>query len=189
VRLVYAQTDTGRAAAPFSSTKLHSDVWAGVPFDSIVIVLPVLGDIDNITIECHEMEAELEWQAMHAFSSYDAAGFEGKTTAYSGAAMQHGHLYLADVRLLHRTVRRRPHGVRLSIDFRLRYNDSLYRAMAPPVAGDGPDSFDSRVPFALWQQVGTETLLTLAHSVNDMTGTTTNSSPVNQNPYRLLPFA
>ena len=77
VRLVYGDVDEARARAPFSSTKLHSDVWAGVPPDAAVVVLPVLGDIDTLTIECFEMAREQELAAMRALGDYD----EGRAVA------------------------------------------------------------------------------------------------------------
>jgi hypothetical protein len=189
VRLVYGETDATRNNAPFSSTKLHSDVWAGVPMDAIVCVLPVLGDIDNLTIECCEMEPQEELAAMHAFAAYDDANPQITPSKwYSDAAMQLGHLYLADVRLLHRTIRRQSRGARVSIDFRLRYNDATYRSMLPEVGGTGPDAADTRVPYPEWQRVGREKLIVFDQSLADLGSGITSSSPVNTASYRLMPL-
>lgn len=160
VRLVYGAADSTRSAAPFSSSKVHSDVWAGVPADAAVVVLPVLGDIDNISIECGEMPVEQELAAMRSFDSYDAVDPHVDVKRwYTDANMKHGHWYIADARLLHRTVRRRAEGVRVSIDFRLRYNDLEYRNMLSQAPVAGPDAADARVPWDQWLSVGSQSLL------------------------------
>ena len=189
VRLVYGDVDEDRARAPFSSTKLHSDVWAGVPADAAVCVLPVLGDIDNITIECFEMERELELSGMRAMNDYDEGlGIEPKL-GYSDCSMKHGHLYVADARLLHKTVRRKRSGVRLSLDFRFRYGDLDYRKLLPAIERGGPDSVDTRVPFARWQEVGSDTLIVFDDTLADLRQRkSAASSPVNTASYQLLPL-
>jgi hypothetical protein len=191
VRLIYGETDEARLRAPFSSTKLHSDVWAGVPPDAAVVVLPVLGDIDDLTIECFEMERALEFGAMRALRDYDEGQDIKPVLGYDDCRMQHGHLYVADARLLHRTVRKKRGGVRLSIDFRFRFNDPEYRALTPPIERGGPDSIDSRVPYAQWKEVGSSSLLVFEDTLRDLRDRkgVGSSSPVNAAKYRLLPLA
>ncbi|HKP57552.1 MAG TPA: hypothetical protein VJV78_12565 [Polyangiales bacterium] len=191
VRLVYGDADQARQNAPFSSTKLHSDVWAGVPPDAAVVVLPVLGDIDNITIECFEMQRELEFGAMRSMRDYDEGKHIEPVATYSDCRMQHGHLYVADARLLHKTVRRKRAGVRLSLDFRFRFNDLDYRALTPPIERGGPDSIDSRVPYERWRAVGDSELLVFEDTMQDLRERkgAVSSSPVNAARYRLLPLA
>lgn len=191
VRLVYGDVDAAREKAPFSSTKLHTDVWAGVPTDASVVVLPVLGDIDDITIECFEMPREEELAAMRSLHDYDEGRHAEPAVPYSDCRMKHGHLYIADARLLHRTVRRKRSGVRLSLDFRFRYNDAAYRALAPAIKLGGPDSVDTRVPYAEWCSVGSDALMVFDDTLNDLRlrQSSGNSSPVNTASYRLLPFA
>jgi hypothetical protein len=155
VRVVYGKPGARRNLA-FSSAKLHSDVWAGVPVDAVVVVLPVLGAIEDITIILGELPREQELEAMRAMADY----LEGKTyriTAPYPPGMQHGHAYLADVRALHQTVRHRAEGVRVSIDFRFRTTDRGYREMCPSV--HGPESGDQRVPYAEWLALGTDRLI------------------------------
>lgn len=191
VRLVYGEADEARLRAPFSSTKLHSDVWAGVPPDAAVVVLPVLGDIDDITIECFEMDRAQEFGAMRSMRDYDEGRDLTPVKSYDECKMKHGHLYVADARLLHQTVRRKRTGVRLSIDFRFRYNDLEYRALTPPIERGGPDSFDSRVPYADWQGVGTNSLIVFDDTMQDLRERkgVGSSSPVNAAKYRLLPLS
>ncbi len=189
VRMVYGQADPTRLKAPFASSKLHSDVWAGVPADAAVIVLPVLGDIDNIYVECMEMPRELERRSMRAMKDYD----EGRDVPISVSyekGMKLGHLYIADGRLMHQTVRKRPEGVRVSIDFRFRFNDLAYRAMVPPVEAGGPDSIDSRIPYADWLRIGSDTLVVFEETMEQARAgkREASSSPVNTARYHLLPL-
>jgi hypothetical protein len=162
VRVVYGKPGARRNLA-FSSSKLHSDVWAGVPVDAVVVVLPVLGAIEDITIILGELPREQELEAMRAMDDY----LDGKaykiTTPYTGA-MQHGHAYLADVRALHQTVRHKAEGVRVSIDFRFRYSDRAYREMAPVV--HGPESGDRRVSYAEWLGIGSDRLIVFDEPVS-----------------------
>ena len=191
VRLVYGEADEARLSAPFSSTKLHSDVWAGVPPDAAVVVLPVLGDIDDLTIECFEMERALEFGAMRAMRDYDEGKDLKPVATYEDCRMRHGHLYVADARLLHKTVRRKRGGVRLSLDFRFRFNDLEYRELTPKIERGGPDSVDSRVPYARWSEIGSSSLLVFDDTMQDLRERKGggSSSPVNNASYRVLPLS
>jgi pyrroloquinoline quinone (PQQ) biosynthesis protein C len=189
VRMVYGETDPSRAAAPYASSKRHADVWAGVPHDAIVVVLPVLGDIEHITIECSEMPIERELSAMRGFEDYDQGADILPARGYDDCVMKHGHVYLADARLLHQTVRRSARGVRLSVDFRFRSNDPAYRAMVPVPISEGPDSVDTRVPYPEWLALGERRLIVFEDSmVQARAGKSqASSSPVNRARYWVVP--
>ena len=187
VRLVFGETNNAKPAA-FSSSKLHSDVWAGVPHDAVVCVLPVLGAIEHLTIVFGEMKRELEMGAMRAMNDYD----EGRTIKMDvpdrDTVLQHGTFYAADVRLLHKTVRRKKMGARVSIDFRFRLHDPIYRAMVPPVVG--PESVDTRVPYETWLGVGSDRLFVIDETMAEAAATRhlKNSLPVYDGPYRIVPL-
>jgi pyrroloquinoline quinone (PQQ) biosynthesis protein C len=191
VRMVYGDADQTRKAAPFSSSKRHADVWAGVPADAVVVVLPVLGDIDNLTIECAEMPAERELSAMYGMRDYDEGAGIPVVRSYDACKMKHGHVYLADVRLLHQTVRRVASGVRLSVDFRFRSNDRDYRALTPPLVSSGPDSIDTRIPYAEWLDIGKERLIEFDETMTEARANKSqaSSAPVNLAKYRMVPRA
>lgn len=187
VRLVFGETHNAKPAA-FSSSKLHSDVWAGVPHDAVVCVLPVLGAIEHLTIVFGEMTRELEMGAMRAMSDYD----EGRTIKMAvpdrDTVLQHGTFYAADVRLLHKTVRRKKQSARVSIDFRFRLKDPVYRAMVPPVVG--PESVDTRVPYDTWLGVGTDRMMVIDETMAEAAARRhlVNSLPVYDGPYRIVPL-
>lgn len=189
VRMVYGEADRTRTSAPYASSKRHADVWAGVPPDAVVVVLPVLGDIENITIECAEMPVERELSAMCAMNDYDEGAEIPVVRSYDECQMKHGHVYLADARLMHQTVRRSPKGVRLSVDFRFRSNDLGYRAMVPPLASNGPDAIDTRVPYPQWLALGERQLIVFEESMSEARAgkTQVSSAPVNLAKYRVMP--
>jgi hypothetical protein len=187
VRLVFGDTNNAKPAA-FSSSKLHSDVWAGVPHDAVVCVLPVLGAIEHLTIVFGEMKRELEMGSMRAMNDYD----EGKTIKMAvpdrDTVLRHGTFYAADVRLLHKTVRRKKEGARVSIDFRFRLHDPIYRAMVPPVVG--PESVDTRVPYETWLGVGRDRMFVIDETMAEAAARRhlVNSLPVYDGPYRIVPL-
>lgn len=191
VRMVYGETDPTRNAAPFASSKRHADVWAGVPADAVVVVMPVLGDIDNLTIECAEMPVEQELSAMCGMNDYDEGAGIPVVRGYDECKMRHGHVYMADARLLHQTVRRVNAGVRLSVDFRFRSNDLTYRAMAPALVSSGPDAIDTRVPYRDWLDLGKERVIEFEETMSEARANKgqASSAPVNLAKYRIVPRA
>ena len=186
VRVVYGQPAAG-PPAPFSSSKLHLDVWAGVPVDSVVCVLPVLGDIDNLTIVFGEMERELEAGALRAMDDYDEGRGTKMAVPYRDGTLRHGLFCMSDERLLHQTVRHRKQGVRVSIDFRFRMNHAPYRAVVPEVAG--PEGVDTRVPYAEWARIGTEDVIVFDETMAEAARAkpTASSLPVYDGDYRVIP--
>jgi pyrroloquinoline quinone (PQQ) biosynthesis protein C len=188
VRMVYGAVDVTKPIPPFSSSKRHADVWAGVPSDAVVVVLPVLGDIENITIECAEMPQERELAAMRGMQDYDEGNDVPAARGYDDCAMKHGHLYLADVRLLHQTVRRKDSGVRLSVDFRFRSNDPEYRRMVRTNQHRGPDGIDTRVPYSRWLAIGKSQRLVVEETMADARAgkTKVSGAPVNTCRYEIV---
>ncbi|MCC5637276.1 hypothetical protein LC593_15685 [Nostoc sp. CHAB 5844] len=187
LRMVYGQTSAEKLRLPFTSSKCHSDVWAGVPADATVVVLPLFGDIENITIEAGEMPRDMELQAMHVMSDFDEGKDIPMVVSYAEAKLQHGTMYFNDARGLHQTVRRKTEGLRISVDFRFRrkFNEA-YRAMvAPSIAGVEEDM---SVPYENWLKVGKETLIVFDETVEQMKQRqqTKVSEPLYTRGYRLV---
>ena len=164
LRMVFGETHPDVMKIPFTSMKRHSDVWNGVHPDATVVVLPLFGDIDNITIEAGEMPRELELPSMRLMSDFNEGADIPMVVAYENARLQHGTLYFNDARGLHQTVRRVSSGLRISIDFRFRrkFNEK-YRSMIPaeamtPPIGQALEQ-DMSVPYQDWLKAGKETLL------------------------------
>ena len=165
LRMVYGKSNPEKAKLPFSSSKVHSDVWAGVPADAVVVVLPIFGDIDHITIEAGEMPREMELPNMRVMSDF-SEGRVRMAVKYSDAQMQLGTMYFNDARGLHQTVRRRSEGLRISVDFRFRrkFNES-YRAMVPPSTGGVEE--DMSIPYAEWLKFGEQKLVVFDETVEE----------------------
>lgn len=166
LRMVYGKTNPSNLRLPFTSTKRHSDVWAGVAADATVVVLPLFGDIENITIEAGEMPREMELPAMRVMSDFNEGKNIPMVVSYKEAQLQHGTMYFNDARGLHQTVRRKSEGVRISVDFRFRrkFNQD-YRAMVP--ATTGGVELDMSVPYQDWLKVGKERLIVFDESVEE----------------------
>lgn len=157
VRMVFGAPAPNAGPMPYTSSKLHCDAWAGVPVDAVIVVLPLFGDIENITIVFGEMARELEIHAMRGMGDYDEGREFKMANPYRDASLEHGHIYFSDNRLMHRTVRRKKEGVRLSIDFRFRRTDLGYRALVPePV---GPEANTTRIPYRQWLDIGSESMM------------------------------
>ncbi len=177
LRMVYGKTDSTKLRLPFASSKCHSDVWAGVAADATVVVLPLFGDIDNITIEAGEMPHEMELQAMQVMSDFDEGRNIPMVVSYTEAQLQHGTMYFNDARGLHQTVRRKTEGLRISVDFRFRrkFNEA-YRAMVAPNIGGIEE--DMSVPYEDWLKVGKETLIVFDESSEQARKKQNSGAPV-----------
>ncbi|WP_235596019.1 hypothetical protein [Mastigocoleus testarum] len=177
LRMVYGKTKSKNAALPFTSSKRHSDVWAGVPADATVIVLPLFGDIEHITIEAGEMPREMELQAMRVMSSFDEGKDIPMVVSYKEAKLQHGTMYFNDARGLHQTVRRKREGLRISVDFRFRrkFNED-YRAMIPQQFGGLEE--DMSVPYEEWLKVGKEHLIVFDETMAQASAIKNSHAPV-----------
>ncbi|WGV23246.1 hypothetical protein [Halotia branconii] len=177
LRMVYGQTDAEKLRLPFTSSKCHSDVWAGVPADATVVVLPLFGDINNITIEAGEMPRQMELEAMRVMSDFNEGQDIPMVVSYTEAQLQQGTMYFNDARGLHQTVRRKAEGLRISLDFRFRrkFNEA-YRAMVAPSV-DGIEA-DMSVPYEEWLKVGKETLIVFDESIKQSKGKQNPNAPV-----------
>ncbi|WP_334960708.1 hypothetical protein [Nostoc sp.] len=177
LRMVYAKTDSTKLRLPFASSKCHSDVWAGVAADATVVVLPLFGDIDNITIEAGEMPYEMQLQAMQVMSDFDKGRNIPMVVSYTEAQLQHGTMYFNDARGLHQTVRRKTEGLRISVDFRFRrkFNEA-YRPMLAPNIGGIEENMS--VPYEDWLKVGKETLIVFDESFEQVRKKQNSGAPV-----------
>jgi hypothetical protein len=187
LRVMYGKIDPEKLKLPFNSAKRHSDVWAGVHPDAAVVVLPLFGDIEHLTIEAGEMPREMELSAMRIMSDFDEGKDIPMVKAYEGAQLQHGTMYFNDARGLHQTVRRRLEGVRVSVDFRFRrrFND-IYRAMVPPLVG-GIEQ-DNSVPYEEWLKVGRDTMIVFDESIHQMKQDPTAPVLLYNRGYRMVPL-
>jgi hypothetical protein len=159
-RIVDGAVDARRDQRPYATNKLHSDVWAGDPVDSVTLIIPVLGDPRNIGVEFFEMPRGLEWSYMRPLADYDlGAGIE-PLVPYEGLNFDVGSAYFFDSRLLHRTQRKAP-GLRVSLDVR-------FRRKLPPEdrtwlgeLADKDNDINPSIDYQLWKGLGTDLLVVI----------------------------
>lgn len=117
IRLVDGKKDAIKDSRPYSSTKLHTDFWSGDPLRSIVIFIPVLGDVDSTTLEFFEPPEFGMKNCMRTLLDYDeGASLMRDAKKYPGK-FRWGFAYIGDSLILHRTVKNQG-GLRVSVNFR-----------------------------------------------------------------------
>lgn len=136
VRIVRGTVPPEVEARPYSSTKLHTDLWAGDPADTVAMLLPIAGDIERTTVEFFHPPDDFEEKYLKVLDGYDAAKeLAGRCRPYP-AVPRLGCAYFFDALVLHQTVRRQG-GVRISLDCRLRRplsseEGKLYAGLSDP---------------------------------------------------------
>lgn len=145
---------------PKASSKLHTDIWAGEFSNSIMIFMPLFGDIKNINVEFFEPPLEIFPDYIRYLSDYDdGAHFKEKSTFYD-CELENDNIYFIDSFLLHRTVRKRTGGWRLSIDFRF----LPWRSVETDVPIK-TSRYENYIPVQQWREIGTDKIL---YSTNKM---------------------
>lgn len=162
-RVAEGESDTRRDERPYATNKIHSDVWAGDPIDSVTVILPVLGHPERVSIEFLEMPRTVEHEWMRPLEDYSEASVIQPLKRYEELEFRIGSMYLFDSRLLHQTMRK-GEGFRISLDFRFRRRLTA----ADQVALDGlpvpPPDRNPYIPYTTWKAVGTEALLVAPES-------------------------
>lgn len=115
IRLVRG-TSAG-ATRPKSSTKLHTDIWAGEYSNSMMVFIPAMGDIRNIGVEFYEPPADFYPNYVKILDDYNEGAHFIDTSNRYDCTLENGLLYVMDPFLLHKTFKR-SEGWRLSLDFR-----------------------------------------------------------------------
>lgn len=157
VRIIDGVLDAKKDARPYSSTKIHCDLWNGDPRDALPVFIPVLGDIASTTIEFFEPDEIVMNKYLGSLADYDEGSEIAESAQKYDCTLRPGYLYIADSFLLHRTVKRGG-GLRLSIDFRI-----IPRKKVPSDGESGALESDrwkrNFVPLEQWYAVGKSTLL------------------------------
>lgn len=112
---------------PRSSSKIHSDIWAGEPTNAIVVIIPIHG-IDNVDIKFWEPGENFNDYMKPLNDYYDGLSLVNHNKQYN-VNMENGYLYMFDPILLHQT-HKNDRGYRISTDFRfttdIYCNDDLH---------------------------------------------------------------
>ncbi len=167
VRVVSGQADPAILNRPYASSKAHSDTWAGEPADSVLLNVPILGDIGRTSLEWLEPPPALGESHLKTLSDFNDGEAIVRQSSKIDLTPKLGHIYFSDCALLHRTVRVNGGGCRVSIDLRIRMKTTpSYKAYVERLRG--PSTLGSHyVPFQLWQRVGTETLMVFEETMEE----------------------
>ena len=119
VRIVKGKGETQAVIRPYSSTKIHVDLWSGDPSDNVGINLPVLGDIHSTTVAFYHPPVDFERKWLRVMKDFDEGReIAGACTEYP-THLQIGHAYFYDATVLHKTTQREG-GTRVSLQLLLR---------------------------------------------------------------------
>ena len=119
VRVVQGASTTAKDGRPYSSTKMHSDLWAGDVADSVNFLVPIMGDLAATTVEYYQPPEGFEDRFIRVLDDYDEGKeFEGKVSQYP-LAPAFGYTTLHDATVLHKTVRKGG-DVRVNLQFTIR---------------------------------------------------------------------
>ena len=104
VRLARGTSDPSADKRPFASTKTHVDLWSGDPADTVTLFVPIMGDIEQSTVDFFHPPDDLESTLLKPLSGYDEGmRLLGDLPRYD-LRMKHGYAYVMDAVVPHRTV-------------------------------------------------------------------------------------
>ncbi|WP_413585656.1 hypothetical protein [Bdellovibrio sp. HCB274] len=94
----------------------HSETWVGCSKRSVLLHIPVLGDMENNLLKVWKPGTEMGPDWLKPLSSYHDANELIKNSQELAISSQTGHVMMVDSSLLHGTFRRENAGPRVSID-------------------------------------------------------------------------
>jgi len=115
----------------YAIQSFHMDMWTGEPADSIVVMVPIAGDVDRVGVRFTEPVNPVHERCVARYPSYGDGVMANPDYTEYPVKMQLGYAYVMDSYCLHQSIK--GDGVRMSIDFRIRYRDKL-----PSDAMDNP---------------------------------------------------
>lgn len=157
IRIVDGKGNKVIDSRPYSSTKLHTDLWSGDPLRSIVVFIPVLGDAGNTSLDFYEpQEADMK-ELMCILPDYNEGAKMMQNAKKYSCEFVKGFAYIGDSLILHRTVKRGG-GLRVSVNFRFFPKSTV---VSDTMGDVGPDMNWQRyfVPIAQWHSVGNGVML------------------------------
>lgn len=152
IRVVSGNSNQQVDGRPRASTKVHSDIWAGEMSNTIMIFLPIMGDIRLTGIDFYEPPARFCPEYVRPLDDYEQGSNLLEESIKYDAQMKNGAVYFSDTFLLHQTMKKGG-GPRLSIDFRF---------ICDKVETDlefQTSRHENYIPFDEWAEYGTTKIL------------------------------
>lgn len=183
IRLMKGESVPEEDERPFSSSKLHTDFWAGEPFDYFAIQIPILGDIDRTTIDWYHPPDDFEENYFYRMNDYsEGKALEGRCQKYP--SMRMGYAYFADGMALHQTVKKGG-GARSTIQMMLRRTTSdQERHEAEAASHPGRLALD--VALSEWYEYGTSKFMRFKDTYADAAKGVFIQRPFDEPTYELV---
>ncbi len=116
IRIVSGIIDDTADKRPYSSSKIHTDVWYGEPTSSVLFNLPVLGDAENIRMKFFEPSI-FPKRLRTPLDDYNKGQEVIESAKDLKTKFEIGLLHISDSLSLHQTFKSRA-GLRVSLDWR-----------------------------------------------------------------------
>jgi hypothetical protein len=150
---------------PYESSKLHSDVWIGEPADMILVNIPILGDIENTTLEWYLPPNNIGESHLRHLTDFSEGLEIAKKFNKLNLKPKLGHIYFSDPTTLHQT-KRKSGKVRVSIDFRFRMKVSDdYRKLV--VESCKPEFLKNYIYTDDWFAIGSESIIYVGETMSE----------------------
>lgn len=138
---------------PFASAKWHSDVWNSEPSNTIMVFIPICGNLIKNGIEFCEPDPNEFMQIARVLKDYSEGQHLVKNSKHYNIFLDTEHIYLTDPYLLHRTMKGGS-GCRLSLDFRF---TTKYKSFTD--VDIQPNRYENYIPYEQWKEIGKSKLL------------------------------
>ena len=154
VRLPWGDPPSHIASRAYSSVKWHTDIWAGEWARSVMLHVPLFGDLERNGIAFAEPSREFYPDYIKDISDYnDGSAIADRSRRYD-LSMSLGKAYLVDSFLLHKTLCGHP-SFRGILSFPLRPRETLDSDIY-----QNPKRETDFIPMEEWQEFGTKRVVT-----------------------------
>ena len=119
VRVVHGIPPNDFKKTGYTTTTVHSDLWAGEPADTVQILIPLMGDTESTRCQWYETDRHCFDHYLDNLSNYQDAQVKLGQVRAIPHSFEVGKLYVFDSALPHQSIQVGG-GVRISLDFRLR---------------------------------------------------------------------
>jgi hypothetical protein len=168
IRLVDGRPDPTLDNRPRAAVKLHSDIWAAEPANSAVVFLPIIGDVEQTSVEFME-PAAFPPELQRPLDDFSLGANIPVARTYPFVFLKN-HMITVDSMCLHRTIKSGAR-VRLSIDFRLLYRQRL----ASDLYVDSPRLTNFVAP-PIWYGIGESYMIVSRASVRERVADVTTNA-------------
>lgn len=168
LRLKDSNVVEANVGRPHATEKPHTDAWAGELPNSIHLILPLWGDVQNNNIQYYIPPDDFQESWMMPLEDFDLGAELTQKYSMLDQDFTLGKFFLADFSTLHASRRRPGAGPRVSIDiiFSLKrdlYDDDLYHNTLK-------SREEQRVTHAKMETIGKETLFVFNKRIEDPFG-------------------